>query len=147
MATVFRLSNDHRLPSHWCYCEAWEKQDTPVWVGPADGDFDLEVEIIDNRSPGAQVWDDLESVVAAIRGEAGVDGDYTDYDTLLIIDATKTVDGGYWNAVVEGDVARVRSIAVADLPVEGSFEEIAAAIDKLSQDEAIEFCDSLPCPY
>jgi len=145
--TVYRLSNDHRLPLHWCYCEAWEKNDHAVWVGPRENDWDLEEEIVDNRAEGAQVWDDLESVLAAIRGEAGVDGDYSDYGLLLVIDGDDTVDGGYWNAVVKGDVTRVRSVAIDDLPIDEATQEIAAAVERLAKDEQIEWYESLPCPW
>ncbi len=143
MATYYRLSDDHRLPRHWAYCEAWEKIDHPV-VDPETGEWDLRVEIMDNRAPGAQVWDDLETVLAAARGEPGIDGDYTDYTHLLLIDAKRTIDGGgQWNAVAEGDVTRVRSVEIESLPLDASTKEI----ERLAKDQPIEWHESLPCPW
>jgi hypothetical protein len=104
----YRFSRDKTLPLHWCYSDPWEQE---------YDEYTDEIEWIDLRGEGAQVWTSLESVVACILGRDR-DGRYppSEYPWLLIIEAVDLVDScGEWSAVLSDDVISVRAISTTEI--------------------------------
>lgn len=106
---VFRVSNTRSLPLYWAYMEAWD-----VDVDDETG----EEFVIDNRTPGSQVWYSFPYLTRCLVGE-DCDGDYSwrEYKLLIIIRAKKVVSRPEypWPVVLREDVRSVRSIPTKDV--------------------------------
>lgn len=122
MATYYRISSiGDALPKSWSYADAYH-----VVVHDADT-----VEVVDNTSPGAQVWSTSADVLAALMGlRDGMFRPQDGYDRILIIEATGTVDGGDWSAVLPGQVESMRS-----LPVDGLIDDLEGQINPDDEDD------------
>jgi hypothetical protein len=125
---VWRLQNGLRLPLHWSYSDAWER------------DFDDEARrpcVCDNRAGGFQVWNRLEAVLCAALGQDR-DGRYDDLRYLLTLSVEDTYGGaGEWSAVRPDSVRTVAAIprsraARLALHVAG----VGQAVDNLEWNEA-----------
>lgn len=106
---AYRLSPaDAYLPLHWCYSEPWSEE---YDFGTGD------VELVDNRAPGAQVWTIVRSLVLAMRG-VDRDGHYGPdrYPVLLMLECTELSDSaGEWSAVLPYALGSCRRADVASV--------------------------------
>lgn len=100
----YRLEDKrNELPLHWAYQDAFEV---------------LDGKLVDNRSPGFQVWSQLHRVISVAAGESAADGQYdaADYPFFVLIEASDVYDGaGEWFAVRCEDVECVKVVETATL--------------------------------
>ena len=151
--TCYRVGNDHRLPLYWAYGNGWELH-TP------DED-DQRYYWVDERAKGAQVWNDLASVVLASFWHN--DGEYgpQQYDRLLVIDTPRVKSCEPWNTITEATA--VRSVSLqglhdwlttqgvqdrdsAEAWIESHEAELTDWISANATAHEVEWYDSLPCP-
>lgn len=161
---VYRVGNDHKLPTHWAYGEPWERREVVTQTG--EDSYDVEEKIVDCRGEGAQVFQSIDTAIAATVWHP--DGDYglNDYRLFLVIDTDDRVgDGGhYYGSITSAN--RVRSVSLSDLhdwlKVQTSDELVAGEVQAFvadntgrvldwlvvhAVDQRVEWYDSIPNLY
>ncbi len=152
--TVYRVASSHKIPTHWAYGSPWELSEPHL--------DDKPIHWQDAREKGAQVWDDLRSVVSATFWHN--DGEYgpqAGYSHLLEIGTPKVHHSEPWNVIHKADSVRSVDLRrlhswlsdngadkdnIEEWMESGGHDKIKQWIDQNATDHPVEFEDTLPPP-